>query len=100
MSATVAMLTDAVPELRDFGNELFSSHLVEVCVHTSFSPRSACCPKPSAAWPPPAQSLSRSSSRHATRQTERPLPQDLGLSVCLALRKRRDASNRAACTAR
>src|SRR5687768_200239 len=33
MSATVTMLTNAVAQLLDFGNELFPGHLVKVCVH-------------------------------------------------------------------
>jgi hypothetical protein len=62
--------------------------------------RNACWPKPSAAWPPPAQRLSRSASRQATRPTTRPRSCGRGLSWFLALQERRDASNGAACQAR
>ena len=34
MTAAVTMLTDALPELLYFGNQLFTRHLIKVGVHT------------------------------------------------------------------
>jgi hypothetical protein len=35
MAAAVAMRSDATPQFLHFGNQLFTSHLVEVSVHHS-----------------------------------------------------------------